>query len=416
MPLKKILVNQSKKKQKSSKINNNIKNNSKESNENKVNFSDKKANINKDILIDSTSNKEFLIDNTNNNNSVTNNNFENIDFKANSEINQKILNTDENSFPKNKKIKKKYKNSRFNKQMVLKTENVKKQNDLLINIKNKNTNSKDKFIPTFNNILKKPNYKASDNDPITQKIIQNNLEQNQQNAKFFEEYLSTAPDDMDYDDAVYKDKRTFWEYFLENFIEDQIIATTFIHFDPLKTRTMKIMLFILNIILYFLINGLFFSESYISKVYNLNKKEGFFDFFPRSINRLFYTTVVSIIVAFIVDLFFVEEKKIKGIFKREKDDKIVLKEGIINLLTSIQKRFLLFIIIVYVIIFISLFYFLCFNYVYPKTQIEWIKSSIAMMIIMQFLSIFKVLLETALRFLSFRFKSERIYKISKLID
>ena len=81
-----------------------------------------------------------------------------------------------------------------------------------------------------------------------------------------------------------------------------------------------------------------------------------------------------------------------------------------------QRRYFLFIIIVYIILLISLYYLLCFNYVYPKTQIEWIKSSIAIMIIMQILSILKVLLETILRFISFKCQSERIYKISKLID
>ena len=86
------------------------------------------------------------------------------------------------------------------------------------------------------------------------------------------------------------------------------------------------------------------------------------------------------------------------------------------MLWSLQKRILLFIIIVYIILIISLFYFLCFNYVFPKTQIEWIKSSFAIMIIMQFLLNLKVLLETDLGFISFRFKNERIYKISKLCD
>ena len=126
--------------------------------------------------------------------------------------------------------------------------------------------------------------------------------------------------------------------------------------------------------------------------------------------------MVSVVVSFIVELFFVEEKKIKGIFKREKDEKLLIKEKIIELIKSMQKRYLLFIIIVYIILIISLYYLLCFNYVYPKTQIEWIKSSFTIMIIMQILSTLKVLLETFLRFLSFKFKSERIYKISKLID
>ena len=178
----------------------------------------------------------------------------------------------------------------------------------MINLKNKNTNSKDKFVPTFNKILKNQSSKTSDNNPINKSENQSILNKNEKNINFFEEYLSTSPDDMDYDDAVYEDKRTFCEYFCENFIEDQIIATTFFNFCPLKTRIVKIMLLTLNGILYFVVNGLFFSESYISKVYNLKKRDGFFDFFPRSINRLFYITVVSIIVAFIADLFFVKKK------------------------------------------------------------------------------------------------------------
>ena len=221
---------------------------------------------------------------------------------------------------------------------------------------------------------------------------------------------------MDYDDALIKDDRKFCEYFYETLKEKQIIANTFFASDMLKTRTLKIIIFILNIILYLVVNGLFFSENYVSEVYNLEGEEGFFDFFPRSIDRFFYTTVVSIIVGFIVDFFFVEEKKIKGIFIREKDSTINIKIEIINFLKQMKKRYILFIIIVLIILLISLYYILCFNYVYPHMQIEWIKSSIVIMLILQILSILTCLLETILRFISFHFKSERIYKISKLIS
>ena len=367
--------------------------------------------------LDNSKNKVYSIkDNLSENKTIKDYNIEIIENKGNSEKADIILNT-EGDKRKKKKIKKNYKNSRFKTQSELKKEQIKNSNKLLINFKKKNNSKENLISSSFNTKSKIDNLKLNDN-LIDQSLINNNYTPivNQKNIDFFKEYLSTNPDDLDYDDAIYKDKRTFSEYFCENFIEDQIIATTFIHLEPLKTRCLKIMLFILNIILYFVVNGLFFSEKYISEVYNLEGEEGFFDFFPRSINRLFYTTIVSVMVAFIVDLFFFEEKKIKGIFKREKDNKIVLKETIISLLRSMQKRYLLFIIIVFVILIISFFYLLCFNYVYPKTQIEWVKSSITIMLIMQFLSILKVLLETVLRFLSFRFKSERIYKISKLID
>ena len=45
--------------------------------------------------------------------------------------------------------------------------------------------------------------------------------------KFFEEYMSTPLDDMEFDDAVAKDHRKYCEHMRENLIEDQIIATIF---------------------------------------------------------------------------------------------------------------------------------------------------------------------------------------------
>ena len=79
-------------------------------------------------------------------------------------------------------------------------------------------------------------------------------------------------------------------------------------------------------------------------------------------------------------------------------------------------RYLAFIIVVSIILIISFFYLLCFNYVYPYSQIEWIKSSITIMIIMQILSTLKCVLETSMRFLSYKFRNEKLYKICKFLD
>ena len=70
----------------------------------------------------------------------------------------------------------------------------------------------------------------------------------------------------------------------------------------------------------------------------------------------------------------------------------------------------------FVILLSSLYYILCFNYVYPKTQIEWVKSTILIIIIMQLLSVLKCLFETIFRFLSFKCESEKIFKFSKIFE
>ena len=220
---------------------------------------------------------------------------------------------------------------------------------------------------------------------------------------------------MEYDDVIKKDKRSFGRYLLDNLEENQSFAYTFLSSDPINTRMIKFILFVLNINLYFVVCGLFYSESYISLLYNINEEdENFFSFIPRAIDKIFYTTLVTGFIGYLTDFFFLDEKKIKGNFKREKDNRIILKRSITLLIREIQKRYTSFIIMSFVIFAISFYYILCFNYVYPKTQIEWIKSSILIIIIMQILSILKCLFETIFRFLSFKYQSEKLYKVSKL--
>jgi hypothetical protein len=102
-----------------------------------------------------------------------------------------------------------------------------------------------------------------------------------------DEYLNTEFDDMDYDDAIRKDKRTFCEYFCEKLKSGQIILNTFFYKEPLKPRSIKILLFILQIELYLFVNGLFFNEEYVSQIFHL-KEDNFAQKFDRFIGNFFY--------------------------------------------------------------------------------------------------------------------------------
>ena len=277
--------------------------------------------------------------------------------------------------------------------------------------KNKRNKKKSKTHKINNKFLK------SNKNRYSLELTNNYMDENAMIKRFVEEYLETSPDEMEYDDAIKKDDRTFCEYFQENLKEKQIIANTFIAVDPIKSRAIKIILFNLNLILYFVINGLFISEDYISELYYLNEEdENFFSFLPRSVERLIYTTLVSLIIGYITSFFFLEEKKVKGIFKRDMDNRTILRENINELIQTLKTRYIAFIIVVFVILILSLYYLLCFNYVYPKTQIEWIKSSIAIIIVIQILSILKILLEAILRFLSFKCESEKLFQFGKIFS
>ena len=281
--------------------------------------------------------------------------------------------------------------------------------------------SKDKII-VFNN--KEPkNDLIRRNRLITEKKKKTDLKKTspilnelKKNKKFFEEYLSTSFDDMAFDDAIVKDDRNFREIFCEILKEKQIIMNTFVAHDPIKTRFIKYIFFILDICLYLVVNGLFFGEEYLSLLYNLDEEDNFFSFFPRTIDKLIYATFVSMVIAYITDFFFVEEKKIIGIFRREKDNRHLIKQLIVKFIKELQNRYIGFIAMVFVILLFSFYYLVCFNRVYPKTQLEWLKSSIVIMIFINILSLLKCLYEASLRVLSFRFQSEKLFKLSKIID
>ena len=232
----------------------------------------------------------------------------------------------------------------------------------------------------------------------------------------FKEYLAPNIDDQEFEDVILQDKRTFKEYFLGALNDKQLFVNTFNVHDNFRPTSLKIVLFILTLILYCTINGLFYGEDAISEIYHIEGDDSFFGFFPRSITRYIYSAIVGVIIGVIIDLFFVNERKMKGIFNREKKNIVNLKVKITKLSKEIVIRYLAFVIFVLVLFLLLMFYLLCFNYVYPHTQGEWVKSSIFLIILMQILSILVALLQTGLRFLGFHFKSEKLYKLSKLLD
>ena len=226
-----------------------------------------------------------------------------------------------------------------------------------------------------------------------------------------EEYIKTQFDDMDYDDAIRKDKRKFCESYVTKIKDKQIIINTFFSYEPTTPKSIKIIFLILQVDLYFFINGMFYDEEYISNIYHL-EKDTFFTMAERFFDNLIYAALAGIIINYIIEFFFVEEQKIKRIFKMEQDNIVFLKQEIMQLLKSIKIRYILFIIISFIISLIALVHIFCFNIVYYHTMTEWIVFSLIIILSIQIGSFLILLLQTALRFISFKFKSEKLFKLS----
>ena len=322
---------------------------------------------------------------------------------------------------KTKFDKKRTKSNRNKKKMTfiknIDLKNLMSSSNYQINLSN-DSNQDKSLISKCEKVTKaESNKKMSKDGSILNKEFNNIIIRSKSKEdSYIQEYLKTDLDDMDFDDALKKDNRKFCEYLNDNLKANQNIMNTFYTKEPLRPRTIKIILFILYIDLYLLVNGLFFNEEYISEIFHSKKEENFLTFIPRSIERIFYTTLVRGIIGYVIIFIFVEEKKIKKIFKREKDSIIILKYQIAQVLKSIITRFNIFIIVSFIIVIFTIYYSFCFNYIYPHMIEEWIKSSFVIIFVMQLISLLTCFLETIIRYISFKCKSEKIFKISLLLS
>ena len=210
-------------------------------------------------------------------------------------------------------------------------------------------------------------------------FIQNINSENNLNKKhiikksklYFIKYLSTEPNEMDYDEAIEKDKRKFCEYFGETIKENQIIINTFFIKDNIKHKSIKIIKFVLYLDHYMLFNGLLYNETFLIDIYYSNDKS-FSSSISRYYGHLIYIFFFMKVIKGLSECFFIEEKKIKGILKRGKNQLPKINEEINILIKKIEKYIIIFIIISYIIFIFSFIYICCFNDVYYYIRIEWI--------------------------------------------
>ena len=320
-------------------------------------------------------------------------------------------------------IKKNNSNKYNNDLYKIKNDSGKKIN----NIKNIKIIKTEEELKTINKLNKSQKYKKitlktksysskklKNSEQVSKANSPVNMNKSEENkGLIFENYLSTDFDDMDFHDVALSDKRLFFDYLFDKLKRKQSILQLFYMNSPLRPITIKILLLILEIEICLIINALFINEDFVSTIFHSKKEENIISFLPRSINRCIYTIFVRIVVNYFIVCLFVDETKIKGILKREKKDITNMKYQINLVMKQIKIRYNIFIIINSILSIFSWYYISCFNNIYPHMKIEWIKSSIFIIIIIIYiLSIIIIIIETILRFISFELKSERMYRAS----
>jgi hypothetical protein len=326
--------------------------------------------------------------------------------------NEKIIKT-QNKTKKNKN--KKYKANKTETSPKIGNKNDNKINSINLNnstIRSFNSNKNTKSNIT---VFTLPNKQNKLDDKISSDLISSVSKSNLVYLNEFkidmENYLQTELENLAFEEVKERDDRKFGEYFSDQIKSNLLIVDIILNKDAFKPRTIRILLFIINIDFYLFINALFINEEFISEVFNSNN-DNFFSFLPRCIDRIFYTILFKAILNYIIDFFFIEEKKIKIIMKSKSNTIEDVKNKINQIMEKVLKRYFFFIFFSFIITLFSLYYITCFNYRYYYITNEWIKSSIFIIILMEIVSFVTILIESSLRFLSLKFNSEKFYKLS----
>ena len=218
--------------------------------------------------------------------------------------------------------------------------------------------------------------------------------------------------ELDYEDAVIYDKRSFCKMLWYALKEKQTLINTFFAPNNLKPFSMKLLVLIFSFSCYFVINGFLYNEEYVSTKLESKGNKTFYEYLSDSIERILYTSIVGGIISFIIGILFNTEKKINDAINKYTGNKRILKGEIAKIFRISKIIMRSFIIIQFILMILFTIYIFCFCYVYHNNKLDWFESSLIVIGIIQMVSLFTCCLFTLIKYLGIKFQLEYCFKFS----
>ena len=247
---------------------------------------------------------------------------------------------------------------------------IKKHSNLLygspIKPKKKVSFFENKILPIISNKLNVSNLK----EQISEKSNDTNDKKEELNHEEIYILNDEELNSLKYKDALEFDKRTYFQYYVSLLLKKQLILFSFLPANDYNIISLKITLFIVSFSLYFTINGFFFSDKTMHKIYLDN---GAFNIIYQ-IPQILYSSIFTAIINTILKNLSLSEKDMLKL-KHEKDVKIIVSISK-DIKRCIYIKFGMFIFISLVLMFFFWYFISCFCAVYNNTQIILLKDTL----------------------------------------
>ena len=164
--------------------------------------------------------------------------------------------------------------------------------------------------------------------------------------------------ELNYEKALIYDKRSFTNIYWSSLKKKHLILFSFYPNNDFNSKTIKVCLFFLTVLIFLAINALFFNDSTMHEIY-IDKGEYNIVY---QLPQILYSTIISSLINLLIKYLSLTEKIFINI-KNHKSKKI--RKDIICL----QIKLIIFFIISYILLFFIWYYLSCFCGVYKNTQI-----------------------------------------------
>ena len=311
---------------------------------------------------------------------------------------------------KNKKIKTKKKRKSFN---IINNKHSPPKKSKIINFKENNINNnqikiKKKSIININN-NRKENKNSNNNSNLP--ILNENKKNNKRKSKIKKEskfnFNHSELNSLIYEEAIIYDKRTCIQYYISLLKIKHIILFIF-NKEDYNSRIIKLSIFIFNLANYIFVNGLFFSDSTMHKIYTDHGSYNIIYQLP----QIIYSSLISGILNALIKLLGLSESSIIK-FKKVKVD---LKNKFKSLVIMIKIKFVIFFLIKFSFLIFFWYYITCFCGVYRNTQIHLMKDSLISFSTSLIIPFALYLIPGIVRIISINNKNKYLYEFSKILQ
>ena len=247
---------------------------------------------------------------------------------------------------------------------------VKKQ--LSKSIKNKNLNHREMFAHKTNKNRKKKKLnfdrnKSSMNNHINSKSKLTTNNKHKKNKNIIN-YIDEEINGLSYDLAIKYDHRTYCQYYISLIKTKHNLICALFNNNDYNSRIIKIDLFLIGFTIEYTINGLFYSDGTMHKIY---QSKGQFDY-ETQIPIIVYSTLISYILNFALNFLALSNDSIINL-KQDKT-KNNIQNKVKKLVKTLTIKFTFYFIISFLFLAFFWYYLSMFGVIYKNTQIHLLKD------------------------------------------